>query len=83
MSEIPGDIMQLSWEMARPRYLQPSAQELALEIAKAIWSERQRCAKIAEDRSQTAIPSWDGDTFRRHEARLISQAILADNQEGE
>jgi hypothetical protein len=70
MSEIPEDIRKAAWSVLLEMDFKETSQGKLDEVAKAIWSERQECAKIAEDAAR------DGFT-----ADQISQAILNQTEE--
>lgn len=99
MSEIPEDIMraaikaleQEDWTVEgdsvwhEPGDLQGSEMKI-YPIAKAIWEERQRCAKIADAEAERCFEN-EGDypAARVHDfmvvARRISKAILNQTEE--
>lgn len=82
---IPEDIRKiangLAFEFAVAALERPAEQE----IAQAIWAERQRCAKIADDWIKIFGASEIGSVSAREYAvdavKDISQAILADKEE--
>lgn len=84
MSKIPEDIKQLAQRMDAEFWEQdvPSGTEdtVSYFIAKAVWSERERCAAIAQSMA-LAGDDWAKDQFDEGfnaAASRIAQTILAD-----
>lgn len=71
MTAIPDDVMTAAKGIAAPRHIQPKADDLALDIARVILSERRRCALLA--RKWKSSPHKD-ESFA---ANSIADQIMA------
>jgi len=82
MSEIPRDIINEAAKACKVYGIlgnERTAQKLLENVAKAIWAERQRCAKIAEDEKVPSHSTYHSGWVDC--AAYISQAILSDKEE--